>query len=68
MRNSEYNANRDLFEAANLRAMSQPRRHAKPRPRRATLRDAVYPGTAAGLVLRLSGIAACAMALSSMVP
>ena len=72
MRQSEYNANRGLYEAANLRGMrqahySEKARHAKRRKTAAALRSAIYPGTGAGLALRLGGIVACAMSLSAMV-
>lgn len=50
MRNSEYNANNALREAAQSRRHE---RRSSPRPRR--LRDALAPGASAGIVVRLSG-------------
>lgn len=72
MRKSEYNANRDLYEAAMLRGMPQPRRRVKGRAhKRPTWKDrarrVAYPGTAAGLALRLCGLVMAAMSLSAMV-
>ena len=70
MRNSEFNANRELSESASItRAQrdhaKEKARHAKRRAWRDHAKDVIYPGSAVGVAVRLSGFSAAIMALSS---